>query len=434
MTVVRTNLNITTGWETGESGWGPAMNANLDRIDAASAVSVKAYGALGDGATDDTAALAAALTAAAGACLFVPKGTYLTAAALAPAANTRIVGTGRGSIIKCSTASVHAIHASSVAGVQIVDLRVEVTTITGDCIRLGGVTDSLVDNVSTSGGLMGIRISSTTPTRVRIRDCTVTGANSSGIMLFGSIDCAVEGCTSYSNGTTTGDHGIYVSDPPSRRCTVSNCIAYSNAGAGLQMDGQQHRVDGGQFYANGTSGINTWSNAPGATDTVYTGCLCSANTGRGIFCEVSDNSVFNGVVCIGNGTHGLEIKQSKYVTVNGGKFSDNTRHGIYLNAAGVGEIVREVVLGGATCADNDSGDTSTYSGIKLDATAGSLARCSVVGCISRSTTGTTKQIYGVHVGSGAAKSIVVGCQLYQNKTASLQNDGTDTVTAGNQTT
>jgi hypothetical protein len=200
------------------------------------------------------------------------------------------------------------------------------------------------------------------------------------------------------------------------------------------MDGQQHLVFGGRFYSNGTSGITTWSNSPGATDTQYVGCLCSGNGGRGIFCEVSDNSVFDGCICIGNTLHGLEIKNSKYVTVGGGKYSDNVRHGIYLNGSVVGEVVRECTVTGALCTDNDSANASLYSGISLDATAGSVARCSVVGCISRSTTGTTKQIYGVLVGTGVQKAIVAGSQLYQNKTASLQDNGTNTVTAGNQTT
>ena len=60
MTVVRPNLKITSGFADGEDGWGSAMNANLDAIDAASPTSILSYGAVGDGVTDDTAALVAA--------------------------------------------------------------------------------------------------------------------------------------------------------------------------------------------------------------------------------------------------------------------------------------------------------------------------------------------------------------------------------------
>lgn len=70
-------------------------------------VSVKDFGALGDNATDDTAAIAAAYTAARAATIgevFWPDGTYLTTAQI-DASNVSTVGTGRGSVkIKASVA------------------------------------------------------------------------------------------------------------------------------------------------------------------------------------------------------------------------------------------------------------------------------------------------------------------------------------------
>jgi polygalacturonase len=78
------NLGLTHGWQQGEAGWGDAMNTNLDLIDAAAfaseqtlVVNVKAYGALGDGTTDDTTAIRAAITAmVAGSRLYFPPGKY----------------------------------------------------------------------------------------------------------------------------------------------------------------------------------------------------------------------------------------------------------------------------------------------------------------------------------------------------------------------
>jgi hypothetical protein len=144
--------------------------------------------------------------------------------------------------------------------------------------------------------------------------------------------------------------------------------------------------------------------------------------------------VFDGCICIGNALHGLEIKNSKYVTVTGGKYSDNVRHGIYLNGSVASESVRECTITGAICTDNDSADASLYNGIEVDDGSGTAARNAIVGCVCRSTTGTTKQRYGVHIGTGATSNSVVGCQLFGNKTANLQDDGTSTTTAGNVTT
>jgi polygalacturonase len=83
-TTTTPNLGLTHGWQQGEAGWGDAMNTNLDLIDAAAfaseqtlVVNVKAYGALGDGTTDDTTAIRAAITAmVAGSRLYFPPGKY----------------------------------------------------------------------------------------------------------------------------------------------------------------------------------------------------------------------------------------------------------------------------------------------------------------------------------------------------------------------
>jgi hypothetical protein len=83
-TTTTPNLGLTHGWQQGEAGWGDAMNTNLDLIDAAAfaseqtlVVNVKASGALGDGATNDTAAIVAAMALVpANGILYFPAGTY----------------------------------------------------------------------------------------------------------------------------------------------------------------------------------------------------------------------------------------------------------------------------------------------------------------------------------------------------------------------
>lgn len=62
-------------------------------------VSVKDFGAAGDGTTDDTAAIQAALTAGAGGRVYFPSGTYLCGALTVPA-STRLSGDGITSVIK----------------------------------------------------------------------------------------------------------------------------------------------------------------------------------------------------------------------------------------------------------------------------------------------------------------------------------------------
>jgi hypothetical protein len=57
-------------------------------------ISVKDFGATGDGATDDTVAIQAALTAGAGKSVYFPAGTYITSAGLNVSANTCVYGDG----------------------------------------------------------------------------------------------------------------------------------------------------------------------------------------------------------------------------------------------------------------------------------------------------------------------------------------------------
>lgn len=57
-------------------------------------INAKDYGAVGDNSTDDTSALQAALTAAAGGTLFIPKGAYRVTSQLSVPNRTTIVGEG----------------------------------------------------------------------------------------------------------------------------------------------------------------------------------------------------------------------------------------------------------------------------------------------------------------------------------------------------
>ncbi|QDU82285.1 Pectate lyase superfamily protein [Polystyrenella longa] len=61
---------------------------------------VRDFGAVGDGVTDDTAALQAALDAAAGQELFLGTGTYLISDSLKISSNTRMIGEGSGSVLQ----------------------------------------------------------------------------------------------------------------------------------------------------------------------------------------------------------------------------------------------------------------------------------------------------------------------------------------------
>lgn len=94
-------------------------------------LNVKDYGAQGDGATDDTAAIQAAINAvpASGGCVYFPKGAYITSAPLTPKSSLRICGDawGRAKITN-TTSDVFNMHTGSLMDrVEIDHLSIDVT-------------------------------------------------------------------------------------------------------------------------------------------------------------------------------------------------------------------------------------------------------------------------------------------------------------------
>lgn len=90
--------------EKGDLGWWSVLNANEDKIDPLflDIVNVKAaaYGATGNGTTDDTVAIINAIAAAYGKILYFPPGQYLVGAlTLSGAQNFWIQGSGKGQTV-----------------------------------------------------------------------------------------------------------------------------------------------------------------------------------------------------------------------------------------------------------------------------------------------------------------------------------------------
>jgi hypothetical protein len=226
--VLKTSVDVTLAtWDniTGINGTGIATNAVNVQYDPAGTgavsttvqaklrqtVSVKDYGAVGDGSTDDTAAFQYAVNASSA--VYVPAGTYIVNVVTLDA-NTEIYGDGVASIIKQSAAFVGgsqgSLYANSGAagtqldGILIRDLRIEGTNISSPTfsqfkhlVSLSGVKNAIIQNVQFIGfqgdGLyIGSGIVAGDErhnTNVSVKNCFFDGVNKENRNGISVIDC-----------------------------------------------------------------------------------------------------------------------------------------------------------------------------------------------------------------------------------------------------
>lgn len=196
-------------------------------------VSVKDFGAVGDGVTDDTAAIQAALDSvpAYGGQVFFPEGTYLISSTITLPVQRRIalIGEGNGSVNNGYSATVIKKAAS----------------LNGNSIKIqtdgSSIEKITVQGVAGNGG-DGILIAAS---RVTLRDVSVFLMGNDGIRIgtdTGNENCNLwflENCKTKNNTR----HGVYVSEG-------AGALADANAGTCLHLDTQSNGVNG--LNLNGT--------------------------------------------------------------------------------------------------------------------------------------------------------------------------------------
>lgn len=208
----------------------PQSHAALHNQTLGFAYNAAGYGAKGDGVTDDTAALQAAATAAAGGTLFIPQGTYLISASIQISANTTVAGIGIGSRIKAKTSwSSYQTAVWNGQNVSIAPLFLNVNhasssvsdtsiTIRDLCLDYG----SFASGGYGGGGWHAIIMRSAQ--RVRILNCTFYVAScGDAVALVHCDDTLVDGCTAYDFTNCAFDHW----DRPTNGA-VTNCFAQSS--------------------------------------------------------------------------------------------------------------------------------------------------------------------------------------------------------------
>ena len=172
---------------------------------------VRAFGARGDGAADDTTAIQtaiAAASAAGGATIAFPSGVYMVSSPLQVLDNVRLCGAGRSSTIHAMKSNQIILSLGKCRGAIIESLR-----FTG-AGRLGVAGRGAIWLTPERGG---------GPRDCMILNCWIEGVGTCGIVVGQAIGCLISG--NHIDGTA--EHGIYSS--ASQGCIFSNNVI-RNAG------------------------------------------------------------------------------------------------------------------------------------------------------------------------------------------------------------
>jgi hypothetical protein len=266
-----------------------------------------AYGAVGDGVTNDATAIGAALTAAnvSGGVVFFPPGTYRITSALSLGSKASMLGCGpNASAILIDHASNNAISASgspSYARQSISGLRVGAnqantghvlsigaglllsvsncalgdSNCTGDIVTASSSATSrltFLDCTFTSGGTAGLFNGAGALSRGSFRGCTFIGATSGSYspgngLIFGRqidlIDCQ------FQNPATGGTYSCFKSNSTTLDAKLIGCDFGSSGGATVTAMELGTYASGAVFYEGGnsfgSSGVTAYSYTPGTT-------------------------------------------------------------------------------------------------------------------------------------------------------------------------
>lgn len=323
------------------------------------AENVLAFGAAGDGATDDTTAIQAAL--AAGADIYFPPGTYITTGIVLASGNKRIRGAGMGKTtikLKASADDI-VIKADTLDDIIIEDL-----TIDGNKANQTATVEAT--------GIKLIKSNRARIAHVEVKDCEGHGIhlNNQGATVTGQVldhvlarDCGSGASNTYgSNIAITNGNGVILTACDSRGAAkagfrlagtglvLNGCIAKDNGNGGLvpvSAESTDFTINGGEFSDNGPNENND-----------------------GIRLVGCDRFEINGVICTGNYGAGLHILNGcDNVTVNGGVFRNNGQHadapdadearsGIAITNSGT--ACSNIIIDGAKLLDDQGTPTQDY--------------------------------------------------------------------------
>ena len=346
-------------------------------------VSVKDFGATGDGTTDDTAAIQAAITANYNGEVYFPAGTYKITSGLTVTSAIKLTGSGWGSVIKVDSTATRFLPlvaqnlVTPITGLVIRDIAFDGSLkcqLDSGVIQLNNCVGFVLDHVrifnagtpgeSASSGVNGIALSAGALGNVgsqgSITNCLIEAVTKAGInwtseavngYIAGNI---IRNCTG--NGSTPG---IQINGGYNVKVIGNSC--YSNQGSGVyiatsgsigtERSSRYGIFVGNHSYNNGFHGFE-WNNAT----TVYFGRNIIANNhaygngttaGSGFQLQNDTNGIVTGNYAYLNGYSGFSLSGGTFTTnisISNNKAENNnqlgvsTGSGFYIGGTGLANL------------------------------------------------------------------------------------------------
>jgi parallel beta-helix repeat protein len=326
---------------------------------------VKAYGAVGDGITDDTTAIKAAIAAApAGGVVYFPAGTYLCGQINVTTNRLTLLGSGSASTLKLRNgANTPLVVIGPVIYGALASLALD-----GN-----GANNTMPGANPNCGVLVG------TSTWVTVENCAISNTTNDGVFLQKS-----QYCTVANNYFSNCFQGIHVIQGSNDNLILGNSLNQCAYGIYLDYDGStatycyRNKVVG-NTVTNCTGIQGAWAQAAGialsgAPSTIVENNVCAgASVLRGIECfNGSDGSSIRGNQVSGNGATGIDTGPANYLIIADNRCEANGIAGIYLsgntNCVCVGNICRS---NGQSAAARSNG---SGNGITLNENSGTGAQ------------------------------------------------------------